>query len=106
MDLLLLATILIVGSEYHATEAESNTMADNVVDISTDDEEDEDYNLVSGGWISEESDDSETYVNLNEVQFNEEEDEDLNAAENAFEDEVPEDTKSDEDILLDSVSFN
>ncbi|KAH7553994.1 hypothetical protein JRO89_XS12G0091800 [Xanthoceras sorbifolium] len=94
-----------MGVEDHALEDDStsscyrktpgqNTAADNVVDMSTDDEvtvnhtvypvgedteseEDEDYNPVSGGWIK-----------------------------NAIEDEVPEDTKSDEDVLLDTVSFD
>ncbi|KAL5861627.1 hypothetical protein ACOSQ4_002923 [Xanthoceras sorbifolium] len=93
-----------VGSKYHATKVESasssyrrtsgqSTTTENVVDISvsasedTEGEEDKDYNPVPGGWISEELDDSETF-------------------DNAVEDKVPEDTESEEDILLDATSFD
>ncbi|KAL5754562.1 hypothetical protein ACOSP7_022782 [Xanthoceras sorbifolium] len=95
MELLPLATMPAVDSKDPAPEANSasscyirtprkNTTADNVVDISTDDEV------------------------LNEVQFNEEEAENLNsfAAENAVEDEVPKDTESVEDILSDAASID
>ncbi|KAL5766283.1 hypothetical protein ACOSP7_016900 [Xanthoceras sorbifolium] len=106
MDLLPLATMPRVGSEYYTVEAESasssyrrtprqNASTNNMVDLSSDngvsedteDGEDEAYNPVHGGWISEESDDSRTHVNSNEIHINEEEDIDLNDVENAVKDE-------------------
>ncbi|KAL5837127.1 hypothetical protein ACOSQ3_014296 [Xanthoceras sorbifolium] len=128
MDLLPLATMPRVGSEYHAAEAESasssyrttpcqNTSTDNVVDLSSDDDddvsedtedkEDEACNPVHGRWISEELDDNETYVNSDEVHVEavEEKDMGLNNGQNAVEDEVhedpedPEDTQSEKDII-------
>ncbi|KAL5754220.1 hypothetical protein ACOSP7_022440 [Xanthoceras sorbifolium] len=84
MDLLPPATMPIVGSKYHAAEVESasssyrRTPVNNMVDLPSDDDiivshtyhhigedteggEDESYSPVSGGWISKESDESETY---------------------------------------------
>ncbi|KAL5851774.1 hypothetical protein ACOSQ3_006892 [Xanthoceras sorbifolium] len=122
MELLLLATMPRVGSEYHAVEAKSasssyrttprqNTSTNNMVELSSDDvsedtedEEDEAYNPLHGGWISEESDNNETYVNSDEVHVvaAEKEGMGLNDGQNAVEDEVhddPEDTQSEEDKI-------
>ncbi|KAL5848835.1 hypothetical protein ACOSQ4_006848 [Xanthoceras sorbifolium] len=120
-----------VGSEYHAVEAKSasssyrttprqNTSTNNMVDLSSDDvddvsedtedEEDEAYNPLHDGWISEESDNNETYVNSDEVHVvaAEEEGMGLNNGQNVVEDEVhddPEDTQSEEDKMLDAASY-
>ncbi|KAL5769627.1 hypothetical protein ACOSP7_013781 [Xanthoceras sorbifolium] len=116
MDLLPLATIPRVGREspssLYRRNPYENTPPDNVVDISSDDDDpsedtdDEDYdafNPVHGGWISEESDDNESFVNSDKVCINEEEGMDVNDADDAVEDEVdhddPEDTQSEEDII-------
>ncbi|KAL5834318.1 hypothetical protein ACOSQ4_013815 [Xanthoceras sorbifolium] len=116
MDLLPLATIPRVGSEspssLYRRNPHENTPPNNVVDISSDDDDpsedtdDEDYdafNPVHGGWISEESDDNESFVNSDKVRINEEEGMDVNDADDAVEDEVdhddPEDTQSEEDII-------
>ncbi|KAL5773459.1 hypothetical protein ACOSP7_013048 [Xanthoceras sorbifolium] len=95
INLLPLAMLTVVDVEDHAPQANStpssyrrtpgqNTMSNDIVDISTDDE------------VS------------NEVQFDEEEYEDLNsfAAENAVEDEVLEDTELGKDVLSDATSFD
>ncbi|KAL5829074.1 hypothetical protein ACOSQ3_018542 [Xanthoceras sorbifolium] len=106
MDLLPLATMPKVGSEYHAGEPKfalssyritprQNTSTNNVVYLLSDDddvnedteyEEDEAYNPFYGGWII----------------HNNEEGMDLNDGQNAVEVEVhddPEDTQSEEDII-------
>ncbi|KAL5779053.1 hypothetical protein ACOSQ2_009790 [Xanthoceras sorbifolium] len=123
MDLLPLATIPRVGSESPSSSYRRNppdyTPADNVVDISSDDDDpkedtnDEDYdafNPVHGGWISEDSNDSESFVNSDEVRINEEEGMDVNDVDDAVEDEMdhddPEDTQSEKDIMLDAVSYD
>ncbi|KAL5819255.1 hypothetical protein ACOSQ4_023097 [Xanthoceras sorbifolium] len=83
-----------------------NTHPNNMVDISSDDDDpsedtdDEDYdayNPVHGGWISEESDDSELFVNSDEVCINEEEGIDVNDTDDAAEDE---------DIMLDAAYYD
>ncbi|KAL5851625.1 hypothetical protein ACOSQ3_006743 [Xanthoceras sorbifolium] len=111
-DLLPLAIMPKVGSKYHAAEAEStsssnrtiprqNTFTDNVVDLSSDDddvsedtedEEDEAYNPVHGGWIKEE----EEGMDLNDGQ---------NAVEDEFHDD-PEDTQSEDDIMSNAASYD
>ncbi|KAL5786015.1 hypothetical protein ACOSQ2_008407 [Xanthoceras sorbifolium] len=74
----------------------------------TDSQEDEDYNPISGGWISEEAD----YSDSNEEEVvdhsNEEEAEDELSSNSdiGVEDEVLEDTESDEDQMSDAASFD
>ncbi|KAH7571319.1 hypothetical protein JRO89_XS04G0022000 [Xanthoceras sorbifolium] len=122
MDLLPLATIPRMGSEspssLYRRNPHENTPPDNVVDISSDDDDpsedtdDEDYdafNPVHGGWISEESDGNESFVNSDKVRINEEEGMDVNDAVDAVEEEVdhddPEDTQSEEDIMSDGKHY-
>ncbi|KAL5769854.1 hypothetical protein ACOSP7_014008 [Xanthoceras sorbifolium] len=106
------------SSSYIRNQPE-NTPSDNVVDISSDDDnpsedtDDEDYdafNPVYGEWISEESDDKESFVNSDEVHINEEEGMNVNDADDAVEDEVdhddPKDTQSGEDIMSDAASYD
>ncbi|KAL5823526.1 hypothetical protein ACOSQ4_021426 [Xanthoceras sorbifolium] len=113
MDLLPLATIPRMGSESPSSSYRRNppdyTPPDNGVDIASDDDnpsedtDDEDYdafNPVHGGWISEESDDSESFVNSDEVRINKEEGMDVNDANDAVEDE------SEEDIMSDAASYD
>ncbi|KAL5767555.1 hypothetical protein ACOSQ2_014338 [Xanthoceras sorbifolium] len=127
LELLLLETVMPwVDREHHAAAAESNsssyrtsarlnTYTHNAVDISTDeeiisvdteDEKDEAYSPVDGGWISKASDDSETYVDSDEVhnEAAEEEGMSVDDGQNAVEDLVHndlEDTQSEEDIMED-----
>ncbi|KAL5776568.1 hypothetical protein ACOSP7_009494 [Xanthoceras sorbifolium] len=106
MDLLPLATIPRVGSESPLSSYRRNppnyTPPDNVVDISSDDDD-----------PSEDTDD-EDYDAFNpvhdEVRINEEEGMDVNDVDDAVEDEVdhddPEDTQSEKDIMLDTASYD
>ncbi|KAL5742784.1 hypothetical protein ACOSP7_029516 [Xanthoceras sorbifolium] len=64
----------------------------------TDSQEDEDYNPISSGWISEEAD----YSDSNEEEA---EDELSSNSDIGVEDEVLEDTESDEDQMSDAASF-
>ncbi|KAL5770004.1 hypothetical protein ACOSP7_014158 [Xanthoceras sorbifolium] len=108
------------NSSSYRTSARLNTYTHNAVDISTDeeivsvdteDEKDEAYNPVDGGWISEASDDSKTYVDSDEVhnEAAEEEGMSVDDGQNAVEDlahDDPEDTQSEEDIMSDAASYD
>ncbi|KAL5764829.1 hypothetical protein ACOSQ2_017423 [Xanthoceras sorbifolium] len=77
-------------------------------DEGTDNHEDEDYNVVSSGWISEEADYSDSNEEEAEDHSNEEEAEDELSFDSDIggEDEVLEETESDEDQMLDAASID
>ncbi|KAL5766774.1 hypothetical protein ACOSP7_017391 [Xanthoceras sorbifolium] len=73
----------------------------------TDSQEDEDYNPISSGWISEEADysDSNEKEAVNHSNEEEAEDELSSNSDIGVEDEVLEDTKLEEDQMSDAASF-